>query len=163
MEPQFQNIDARAYALENISSLLSDNRHLMEHFNRKRYAAAFTAYAESAKSILDAAAEVCLEDEANRTVFLNELVAKFLADTEKEVSSLKKFKQKEYLETTKLILALYTVPMILYQQNSISEELADLVVAKWSETYPQHAILKGTYEELLEGFKNTRPFMGIFR
>lgn len=164
MEQQFHDSEAKTYALEHISGLLSDNRHLMERFNKKHYADAFTAYAETSKPVLDAAEQACLGDEANRTALLNELVAKFLADTEKEVSSLGRCKQKNHLETSKLLLALYTVPMIIYQKNSISEELAELLVASWSQTYPQHSFLKGTYEELLDGFQITRPpFMGLFR
>ncbi len=151
----------KAYVLEHISSLLSEHRRLMDQFNKKHYAEAFTAYAEEVKPVLDAAEQACLEDETNRSAFLNELVAKFLADTAEEISSLRKFKQRDYIETSKLLLALYTVPMIIYQQNSISEELADLLVAGWAKAYPQQVFLKGTYEELLEGFKAPRSFMGF--
>ncbi len=156
MENKFDFDENMNYALENIGSVLAKNRFLMDDFKRKKYSAAFETYMEKSRPVFEAIERACVAREEEREKTLEEVVERFLADEEKEMKGMGKGKRNNYLDLSKLILALYTVPMILEYKLDISDAFADLLIVRWGETYPQFVFKKGTYEELVDGFVNKK-------
>lgn len=135
--------------------LLQGKETLLKEFKRDSYEQAFYSYLREARPFLTTLTENCENEPEKAEEYQKEVAEEITSFVEEEVSSLYKISRKEAkqkLEQYKTILALYTVPMILEQDISISNDLADAIVTNWSDTYPGYSFKKGSYEELLSGF-----------
>ena len=63
------------------------------------------------------------------------------------------------IEEYRLFLTVYMVPMIRYLKLSVSEALADAIIAQWCKEYPKFQFGKGSYEDLSSGFKQKLCFI----
>ncbi|MEG1741968.1 MAG: CFI-box-CTERM domain-containing protein [Acetivibrio sp.] len=152
MENTFDYDNNIKFALENIGSVLLNNTKLMEKFKKKTYKAAFEKYAKESEPVFNAIERACVTKTEEREEIIEKCAAQALEDFKKTEEPLNKGRKKSYLETCKMVLALYTVPMILELKKDISEEYVDCFMEKWMETYPGYVFKKGTYESLMDGF-----------
>jgi hypothetical protein len=63
------------------------------------------------------------------------------------------------IEEYRIFLTVYMVPMIRYLKLSVSEALADAIIALWCKEYPKFRFSKGSYEDLSTGFKQKLCFI----
>ncbi|MFA9463266.1 MAG: CFI-box-CTERM domain-containing protein [Velocimicrobium sp.] len=152
MERTFDYDENMQYALEGIGSVLLDNTKLMEKFKKKSYGDAFQEYKEKSYPIFESMQRACTVREEQKTDIIDACVKRALDDFEASMESMNKTKKNSYLENCKMVLALYTIPMILDLRMELSEEYTDHFIEKWIEKYPKHVFRKGTYESLVEGF-----------
>lgn len=148
------------FALDHIGAVLLDHTKLMEKFKKKTYKEAFTAYSQTSKPVFEAIERACAVKEEDKTKIITRCVLKAMDDFAVVVQGFGKAKKNSYLETCKMVAALFMVPMIIDLQMDISEEYVDIFMEKWMETYPAFKFKKGTYADLLEGF-NKKGFCYI--
>lgn len=153
MENTFNFDENIQYALEHIGSVLLDHTNLMESFKKKTYEEVFAKYKEECRPTFEAIEHACAVKEEERDSILNQCIERALNDFDASMSSMNKGKKNSYIENCKMVLALYTIPMILDLKMDISEEYADRLIEQWTQKYPKHVFKKGTYESLVEGFE----------
>lgn len=160
MENTFDFDENMQYALEHIGGVLLNHTKLMEQFKKKLYTGAFEDYMEASGPTFDAIERACMLKEEERPQIIDTCIDRALADYEASMEKMGKAKRNSYTENCKMVLALYTIPMILELKKDISEEYADRFIEKWIEKYPKYMFRKGTYQSLVEGF-NKKGFCYI--
>lgn len=142
----------RQFYLEHIKELWTANQNLMDEFKSKTYPAAFHKYMEESRPVLEGLERACLVKEEEREQIIEECVEGLLEAVEDGSTNLGKMKKNSYLESCKMVFALFTVPMVLELKLDVSQAFTDLLTEKWADRYPQYTFKKGTYAVLMEGF-----------
>lgn len=139
------------YVLDNIGAIVLNYSNLMKSFKKKAYEEAFKNYQKEAEEVLVALDELC-KDKEDFSEDVQKAVDRLISDIDASCEGLNKSNAGNKLENYKMVMALYTVPMIQEQKLTISEMFADKLVESWSETHPKYVFKKGTYDSLVEGF-----------
>jgi len=153
MEHTFDYDENMQYALEHIGSVLLDNTKLMDKFKKKLYKDALLDYKEASQATFEAIDRACTVKEEQKETIIDACIDRALDDCEASMQKMGKGKKSAYMENCKMVLALYTIPMILEQQMETSEAYVDRFIEKWIEKYPKYTFRKGTYQSLLQGFE----------
>lgn len=144
-------------ALESIISLIENYEIMLIHFSRKQYASSFEEYLEKGK-------EVLMPAEAYATVSINnletaskELATRLVEGIEAQIEKMKfgplTSTKGKVIDQFRFFLAVYTVPMILKLDFSLSEPLSNEIIRVWKQHYPKFEFMKGNYDRLQEGFE----------
>lgn len=137
-----------------LPDMLLKNKSLMNQFKRNLYESAMQEYMDSIRPSMEYLQRACDSKSSDTEEILKEC-AKYCVKTVKEDmlnSSGDKIKPA-ILDNFKLILAVFTIPMILELKFPISESFADALIEAWRNEFPKSAVLKGTYEQINNGFK----------
>ncbi|MBE5966164.1 MAG: hypothetical protein E7255_04260 [Lachnospiraceae bacterium] len=155
-------------ALKNLRLLTKDLEKYMESFTKQSYDSSFERYALSGQEILKPIQEFASLSEEKREKAVTETAQTFVEIVIEEVEGKlprSRYRQKRMLqrkvEQYRFFLAVYTVPMICYLGYSISEPLADRIIELWYKRYPKYKFHKGSFEDLVSGFKKKNPFFNI--
>ena len=70
-----------------------------------------------------------------------------------------KMNQTGIMEDDKIIIAIFTVPLVRYLKLPISEEFASQLQKKWVERHPKSPFYLGDYESISGGFR--KKFLGL--
>lgn len=153
MEHSFDYNENMQYALEHIGEVLLNHTKLMEKFKKTMYIDAFMKYKDTCQPIFDAMQRACTVRGDETSIIIDSCIERALSDYDKSMEGMGKGKKTSYLENSKMVLALYTMPMILELKLEISEEYVDRFIEKWTEKYPKYVFRKGDYQSLVEGFQ----------
>ena len=153
MEHTFDYDENMQFALEHIGGILLDNTKRMDQFKKKLYKDALLEYKDTSKATFEAIDRACTVREEEKETIIEACIDRALADFEASMQNMGKGKKNSYLENCKMVLALFTIPMILEQKMDTSEAYVDRFIEKWIERYPKYTFHKGTYESLLQGFE----------
>jgi hypothetical protein len=144
-------------ALANISSLVNRLEQLLPQFTKSNYRTSFENYVQTGISVLQpieqyaAVSDVTMDKVAEETAgTLMEVIASDITGTK---GGLMNSSKKERIDQYRFFLAVYTVPMILHLNYNISIPLADAILEKWRQNFPDFAFHKARYEELQSGFE----------
>ncbi len=144
-------------ALAGIALLIENSEYNMMNFTKDRYEASFEKYVETCKPILQAAEDYTTLTEVSKESVIEEISQGIIEATKVKIDeqgkAYKGFAQSRIIDQYRFFLAIYTVPMIRYLRYGISETLADAILEKWRRLYPKHEFNKGSYEDLVAGFK----------
>lgn len=137
-----------AVAISGLPDILLQHKELMKQFKSKLYADAMYAYMEQCRIVLTCLERACLVKPENKEELLKESAEHFIKQVKEDIG-----KSKGVADDRKMVLALYTIPMILELKLDISETLTDYIVEEWSKAYPKNILRKGNFEQINGGFK----------
>ena len=133
--------------------LLSDKQEFLKNFNKRNYGVAFSRYKEK----LEAALEGLTIDNVESSVDA------LYDQVKEEEATLKKRKIDGFHIDLRVIIALYLVPAAKEIDTDVSNLLADKLVEKWNERFPEPNIEGSTFEVINNGFKKSISEMFGFR
>ena len=150
MEKEQQWKEEYQSSLEHVGEMITAHMDLMKYFKAKTYESAFCKYMEECRPILESLEHIVLLDFEHRDEYIEEMTKQFV----NQLSTDSKGKiKKGKLEQYKIILALYTIPMIQELSLDISDEFAKKIHEIWCNVNPELPFQIGTYSELKEGFR----------
>lgn len=140
-------------ALHSLPELITEHKDLLNCFKKNLYEKAMMEYVESSRPILVYVERACNGENADRSLILTECVKYFIHKIKEDMDiefdkKLKKLTHDDY----KMLLALFTIPMILESDLDISDEFADKIIEAWIDENPKNLIKKGNFEEINNGF-----------
>ncbi len=148
------------YTMEHISEIVMNYKGIMDSFKKNLYADAMKDYTEETRPIFEAMDRAYTASSINRDKILKECADTIIATVQKDIDNNKdltnKKKRNLQIENYKIILALYTIPMLGLQKTESAEAFSDVLVNYWIEQYPNMAFQKGTYEDINGGFRKSR-------
>ncbi|MSS63759.1 CFI-box-CTERM domain-containing protein [Velocimicrobium porci] len=137
-------------SLEHVGEMITAHMDLMKYFKAKTYEDAFGRYLEACRPILESLEHRVVLDAKHRDDYIEEMAKQFVYQLSVDSKGKRK---KGKLEQYKIILALYTVPMIQELRLDISEDFVKKVHEFWGDSNPEFPFQIGTYSELKEGFR----------
>ncbi|MCD2491296.1 hypothetical protein LQE92_01470 [Lacrimispora sp. NSJ-141] len=147
----------QVYAQIHFSEILFRHKNAMEHFKRSEYPDYFDAYKIKCRPAVEAVDRYALEAEDHGEEFMRLLASNLMKDIHTEVESDQSLRSKNAralkCDQYKMILAVYTIPMILELRLGVSERLTDIMVEEWMRQYPKSILRKGTYSDMVTGFR----------
>lgn len=152
--------DKYNYVVTHIADILLKHKNLMDTFKKDLYADSVREYADITRPFLEDLDKVYHYSNGKQDEILIQCADSFLKgvkqDIEQDKSLGSKKKRKTQLEKYKIILALYTIPMLSLQQMDSSEAFIDVLMNRWKKEYPDMAFARGTFEDINSGFKKSR-------
>jgi hypothetical protein len=144
-------------ALMNISYLVDNIQQQLPKFTKAHYTTSFEEYVQNGASILIPTERYAALSDDNVSIVVEETAKALIEAIEKDISNSKgegiTSSKKRLLDQYRFFLAVYTIPMIRFLKYEISEPLAESIIDKWRNRYPQYAFNKGDYSELKSGFE----------
>lgn len=143
-------------AMQALPRLVTDHLELKMKFKREQYEEVMKEYIESARPKLEYLERACVIRESERRTILDtaaDHMVQEIAQAIKDHADSHKEKQEFVMEDYKMVLVLFTIPMILELRLDISEEFADKIVEAWRTVFPKSNIRKGYYENISNGFR----------
>lgn len=143
-----------------IEDLIIPHKDLIKKFRKKLYADAFLTYEREQKELVLQLNAGALAAENPEAWMIQQALAVYQAVNNATVYNTNiPFKHKRMIakDDYRLVLILYTLPMLKRAQTKTSLALAEMIVHVWN-THEDHDKLSiGDYEELVAGFK--RPIL----
>ncbi|MBR0085483.1 MAG: hypothetical protein IJL97_02925 [Lachnospiraceae bacterium] len=142
---------------EDIKGYLDKSKTVFKMFTKKTYEPEFEAYYERN---LPALKEWCeefetLEQEDHKAGLVRDAADILMAHQEENLKDVPKRKLKmEEMEGT-MLMSLFAIPAINHYGHPFGDKLCDELIERWHTAYPKFQIQRGTYEELLGGFKKS--------
>ena len=131
-----------------LADLVINYRDLIQHFNRREYAAYFADYKAQCESVFDT-----LDDPEKAA---EEMLAALEADWAKNI---KKLKISYARDSDKMVICMFFNPMAMAAPSPNGKIVAEKLCELYGEKYPKEKYQVGTYEIFMEGFKPT--FLGL--
>ena len=129
----------QVYARMHFPDILFRFKNAMEHFKRSEYPDYFDAYKIKCRPAVEAVDRYALESEDHGEEFMRLLASDLMKAIDKEVESDQSLRSKNAralkCDQYKMILAVYTIPMILELKLGVSERLTDVMVEAVSYTH----------------------------
>lgn len=155
-EDRFNYTANYVLALNSLPKLIIDNKKLMDQFKKNLYENAMTDYMEYARPTLVYLERACHSKKQDRSLILTECAQYFISKVKEDMTmeADKKLKKVTFVnDDYKMLLVLFTIPMILELHLEISDEFADKLIEAWIKEYPKSLIKKGTFESINNGFR----------
>ena len=130
------------------------NEIFLNHTDAMKY---FETYLAKNRPVLEYLDRYAMVSDDRGKAFIQELAQGLVAVIDETVAkdpslrskTARGLKEDEY----KMILAIFVIPMVREQKLSIGEDLADSLVENWKQVHPKSGIAKGSYEDMVSGFK----------
>lgn len=157
--PRQEKAEASCSELEELhfNRILFEHMDAMESFTRSGYSVYFEKYLKDCTPVIESLNRYALEADDNGALLLGRLAEGLVEEIAAKLESDKSLRSRSAksiaLDKYKMILAIYTIPMILETRLTISDPLADSIVEAWVKRYPKSKIIKGSYEGMVAGFK----------
>lgn len=146
-----------AFEAEDLVHLMDYNRPVHELFNRSNYDKNFEAVFNQYKNSLGAYEQTYRQMDSDRQPdFVNQTAQAFITGENQRLAPLSTKEQKKRLYQDNVYTALFVIPIIGHYKTIGTDALADELVHLWRETYKEHQITRGHYEEITGGFKKRR-------
>jgi hypothetical protein len=149
--------DSYEYAMNHIPDILLLNKDLMDFFKKTLYVDAINNYTEQTKDIFLALEKAYHNQPHERETIMKNCADQFIRGLNEDLNQNPKLKTKKQkdgvVESYKMIMAIFVIPMIGLQQFDGSEEFIDILMKRWLEEYPNMAFSKGTFEQINDGFR----------
>lgn len=143
-------------ALNSLPKLLLEHKNLIDQFKKTLYENAMKEYMDLSRPTLEYLERACLIKNEERLKILLECSELFIRRVKEEMTLEVKKKHKKValvIDDYKMILVLFTIPMILELHLDISEEFADKLIEAWIKEFPKSQIKKGSFESINSGFR----------
>ncbi len=143
--------------LEGISGLINNYAQLLPKFTKDYYCTNFEQYVQTSTQILQPAEHYAALTDGNVDKVADEISHAIVEAIENDLTGTKggliSSSKNKIIDQYRFFLTVYTVPMILHLNYSFSEPLADCIIDKWRQRFPEFAFNKGSYENLQAGFE----------
>jgi len=133
--------------------LLTDRQEFLTNFNKRNYKTAYEHYKDKLSKAL----------EGVETGDVDSQIDAMLDTASNELSTLKKRKQEILSTDLRVIIALYLIPAAKGIDTDVSNLLADSLVNKWNERFPEPKIEASGFEEINAGFTKSLSEMFGFK
>lgn len=144
------------YASDYVVGCVTKHRGILQHFNRMEYVPSFAKYVASCGKVFDELNCAVLLDNSRRDIFIDSLVNKLIsgieADWETNPSWGKKSEQKKIIDSDKMIIAIYLIPMVGKLGYSISDDFNNRLQKTWVSRYPKYNFQIGSYDKIIEAY-----------
>ncbi len=148
------------YDLENEFTkllLFQEPSKLLKTFTKKKYNDSFHQYCETHKVLLDQLSDLYKKENAsNENMAL--IVIPVVQKSKEFVDGTGFISRNRYLLDLNCILAWFVIPALLERKEEKAKILAELLVDAWKKTFPAVELGIASFEEISEGFKNTKIF-----
>jgi len=145
------------YARLHFNEILLEHQDAMKYFKRNEYAGYFEKYRMKCRPVLETVGRYADGAADRGEAFMRELAAGLVRGIAENVASDSSTRTKNgrALKESQLrmILAIFTIPMVQEQKLSCSDRLADLLVEEWCRMHPKEKITKGNFRDMESGFK----------
>lgn len=145
------------YAKEHLFDCIRNYPDYFRNFSRKNYDTSFQTYVSGIEDIFVAMDRYICANNEQRDALIDSFVEQFLEEWETFHHSGKAGKRKSSVEramfNSKLTLAWYTMPAILYMELSVGHEFTERLQQRFCEKYPDNVFRVGSYSELSGGFR----------
>ena len=121
------------------AELLTQNRYLADHFNRKEYPALFERVMEELPSYL--------HSDIDATV--SEILDEVEANTDRYKYN---FRKESARANDRIVLSLFIIPAAVRLGTPEAMRFAERFASAWEERYPGSEFAIGNYDEIMEGF-----------
>lgn len=141
-------------ALDSLPRLITEHKYLLNQFKKNLYEKAMLDYIKSSRPTLIYVERACIGKQ-DRSTYLTECAKYFIHRISEDLGTQtdqKNSKTSYIIDNYKMLLALFTIPMILELDLDISDEFADKIIESWINKYPKSPIKKGNFEEINTGF-----------
>ncbi|ROR27111.1 DNA-directed RNA polymerase subunit M/transcription elongation factor TFIIS [Mobilisporobacter senegalensis] len=155
-EDRFNHTANYILALNYLPGLITEHKNLIDQFKKNLYENAMKEYMEFSRTILVYLERACSTKKQDRSFILTECASYFISKIKEDMAleTDKKLKKAAFVnDDYKMILVLFTIPMILELNLDISDEFADKIIEAWIKEYPKSLIKKGTFESINNGFR----------
>ena len=133
------------------SELLSSSFEYADRFDYDNYPVCFEAFRKKAEPFFDQLATLSDTE-------VSALADRLIGELTAEYETLPRREQKETLQKTKQVLALFFTPAA-EKHSAEAQRLAAVFLERWTQRFPRYSYLPGNYEKLMEGFAINR--MGL--
>lgn len=145
------------YAVMHFSDMILNHLDAMEYFTRSEYTAYFDKYRIKCRPIVETVERYVVMASDQAESFMHQLAAEMVKNLDDCVKADKKLRSGQARsmkrDQYKMILAIYTIPMIREQKLGISERLSDIIVEEWMKVHPKSVLRKGSYKDMVAGFR----------
>ncbi len=145
------------YARLHFQEIFFHHLDALKYFQRSEYAKYFERYMESCRPVLEALDRYSLMAADGGRAFMRHLSSELVKAIDEAVAADPALRTRNSrslkLDQYKTILAIYVVPMVQEQKLSSGDRLADILVEEWIRLHPKSRIVKGTYGDMVAGFK----------
>lgn len=139
---------------------VSEHEGIQQDFRRSRFEEVYDQYEKDCRAIFDDLDLACRLAPDRKEALLQQAADAFLNDLEQRWDK-KKGRRTLALESDKMIVAVFLVPMVGRLKLSSSDDFCQTLQKTWVARYPKYPFYVGTYEAIAEGFKKRFKFCFI--
>jgi hypothetical protein len=143
-------------ALDVLPGLMLEHLDIMSQFRMNKYENAMREYIEISRPSMNYLERACVSNNTDRANILKESAEYFVNEVKENMKNSTNPKSKISairIDDYKMVLLLFTIPMILELNLAISEEFTDDIIEAWKNEFPKGKFQKGTFAQINGGFK----------
>jgi hypothetical protein len=145
-------------SFDNITGLVENFELLLPKFTKAQYTPSFEEYVQTGSTLLLPVERYVTFSEGKAGIVTEEIAKALIDFIKKDIAGSKgegfTSSKNKLIDQYRFFLAVYMVPMIRSLKYDISEPLAESIIEKWRNVYPQFAFIKGDFNELKSGFEH---------
>lgn len=154
---KFNVLANQIYGKMHFSEIVLEYLNAMESFTRSEYTAYFDKYRIKCRPIVETVDRYALMASDHGEQFMHQLASELVKNLNDHVNTDKKLRSRNArslkLDQYKMILAVYTIPMIQELKLGISDRLSDIIIEEWMRSNPKSVLRKGSYKDMVAGFR----------